>query len=90
MPVAPSAPRALGAPLSGSPSASCSNARVSFGWSEFLTAVALLLILEGLMPFAFPILSKRPTNSCFATRKTLRMIGLSSVVAGILLLLLTD
>ncbi|WP_020558589.1 DUF2065 domain-containing protein [Thiofilum flexile] len=60
-------------------------------WQSLLTAIALLLIIEGLLPFISPGLSKKTyTEFLTYSEKTLRLIGLASIIAGILLLFLTD
>ena len=64
---------------------------MSIGWSDLLTALALLLILEGLLPFISPEGMKKTYEQLIRyPEKTLRIIGLSSILAGILLLFLTD
>ncbi len=56
-------------------------------WSELLTAVALVLILEGIMPFMNPDgLRKMFTLALQLDDSTLRFVGLSSMVAGLVLL----
>ncbi len=58
-------------------------------WQDLLTAFALLLILEGLLPFASPESIKKLYNAMVETpESTLRMIGLASIVAGLVLLYL--
>jgi len=59
-------------------------------WHDLLTALALLLIFEGLMPFASPESLKKVYKSMVETpESTLRKIGLASIVAGLVLLYLT-
>jgi uncharacterized protein len=56
-------------------------------WIDLLSAVALLMVLEGLLPFANPRASRRamamlaqmPDNK-------LRLAGLASILAGLVLL----
>jgi len=56
-------------------------------WHDFLAAVALLLILEGLLPFISPESLKKMYQSILETpESSLRMIGLGSIVAGLILL----
>ena len=56
-------------------------------WSDLLAAVALLLMLEGLLPFANPQGYRRTLASMLKLEeRTLRTIGLVSIVAGLLLL----
>ena len=64
---------------------------MTFNWNDLLTAIALLLILEGLMPFLSPSRLRETYRQLLELPdKTLRTIGLVSVIAGILLLFLTD
>jgi len=56
-------------------------------WHDLFTAIALLLILEGLLPFASPESLKKMYQSILETpENSLRMIGLGSIVAGLILL----
>ena len=56
-------------------------------WHDLLTAVALLLILEGLLPFASPESVKKMYKAMMETpESSLRIIGLASIVAGLVLL----
>lgn len=56
-------------------------------WHDLLTAIALLLILEGLLPFASPETVKKMYKAMLETpEKSMRMIGLASIVAGLILL----
>ena len=58
-------------------------------WQALLTAFALLLILEGLMPFISPGSIKKMYKTMVETpESTLRKIGLASIVAGLVLLYL--
>lgn len=58
-------------------------------WTDFLTAIALLLILEGLLPFASPQSIKKVYKTMIETpESSLRMFGLASIVAGLILLYL--
>jgi hypothetical protein len=64
---------------------------VNIDWSDLINAFALLLILEGLLPFISPTqLKKAYTQIISYPEKTLRIFGLICVIAGILLLFLTD
>ncbi len=59
-------------------------------WHDLLTAVALLLILEGLLPFISPESIKKVYKAMTQTpESSLRMIGLASIVAGLVLLYLS-
>lgn len=56
-------------------------------WSDFLAAVALILVIEGVMPFLSPDTMRRTMQQI--TRlpdRTLRMIGLISMISGSVLL----
>ncbi len=56
-------------------------------WQDLLTAFALLLILEGLLPFASPESIKKVYKTMVETpESTLRKVGLASIVAGLVLL----
>jgi len=58
-------------------------------WTDLLTAIALLLILEGLLPFASPQSIKKVYKTMMETpESSLRMFGLASIVAGLILLYL--
>ncbi len=59
-------------------------------WHDLINAVALLLIFEGLLPFASPASIKKLYRSMMETpESSLRMIGLASIVAGLALLYLS-
>ena len=58
-------------------------------WQDLLSAVALLLIIEGILPFASPAIMRQ----VFATmaemdNRRLRLTGLLSMAAGVVLLYL--
>ncbi len=56
-------------------------------WHDLLNAVALLLILEGLLPFVSPGSIKKIYKTMLQTpESSLRSIGLASIVAGLVLL----
>ncbi len=56
-------------------------------WHDLFNAIALLLIFEGLFPFVSPESLKKLYQSMIETpESSLRMIGLASIVAGLLLL----
>jgi uncharacterized protein YjeT (DUF2065 family) len=58
-------------------------------WSDLLAAVALMLVLEGIMPFLSPAALRRTLLA--ASRmddRALRLAGLASMVAGVVLLYL--
>ena len=56
-------------------------------WSDLLAAVALYLVLEGILPFLNPQAMKRvlTTMATFSDRQ-LRVWGLASMLGGLLLL----
>jgi uncharacterized protein YjeT (DUF2065 family) len=62
---------------------------VNLAWSDLLAALAILLVLEGLLPFLSPGATKRVMAqlSQMAERE-LRIAGLVSVIAGLVLLFL--
>ncbi len=57
-------------------------------WGDLLAACALYLVLEGLLPFASPGLWRRSLAALgqFSDLQ-LRVVGLGSIVAGLVLLL---
>ena len=58
-------------------------------WHDLLNALALLLIFEGLLPFASPTSIRKVYKTMVETpESSLRMMGLASIVAGLVLLYL--
>jgi uncharacterized protein YjeT (DUF2065 family) len=56
-------------------------------WTDFLSAMALVLILEGMMPFANPGWMRKMMASLSQLEDgPLRSAGLISMIAGLLLL----
>ena len=56
-------------------------------WHDLLNAIALLFIFEGILPFASPSSIKDIYKTVIETPESrLRMIGLASIVAGLVLL----
>ena len=56
-------------------------------WSDLWAAFALYLVLEGLMPFANPGAMKRALAQLSQLdERTLRIVGLVSMIAGAVLL----
>ena len=56
-------------------------------WTELLSAVALLLILEGIMPFLNPNWIKRMFLAASQLdNNSLRFVGVSSMLLGVILL----
>jgi hypothetical protein len=56
-------------------------------WADLAAALGLLLVIEGLLPFASPGSSKR-AMAAFSTASdsTLRVAGFASMAAGLVLL----
>lgn len=56
-------------------------------WNELLRALALVMVIEGILPFALPAQWRQAvlTMAGFESR-TLRMIGLVSMLGGLLAL----
>lgn len=58
-------------------------------WSELLTALALLFVLEGLLPFLSPRGYRHSVSQLLQLGdRQLRMIGLGSMLAGVVMLYL--
>lgn len=58
-------------------------------WNEILTALALVLVIEGIMPFMNPgALRRMIVLVAQMDDSTLRVIGLTSMISGVLLLYL--
>ncbi len=56
-------------------------------WRDFLSAVALLLVIEGLLPFLNPQGLRRTLEQLrLLDDRALRLIGLASMVLGAVLL----
>ncbi|MGR8948056.1 MAG: DUF2065 domain-containing protein [Gammaproteobacteria bacterium] len=56
-------------------------------WHDLLAAIALVLVIEGMFPFLNPARFKRHLAMMLQMEeRTLRNIGLGSMVAGIILL----
>ena len=56
-------------------------------WTEILTAVALVLVIEGLIPFSGPSRYRQiVAQMAQLSDNALRGIGLASMLAGLLLL----
>jgi uncharacterized protein len=56
-------------------------------WNELLRALALVLVIEGLMPFAFPAQWRIALQRlALLDTRWLRLAGLGSMFAGVLLL----
>ena len=58
-------------------------------WGDITTALALVLVIEGIMPFLNPAGMRRmPVMVAQLNDTTLRTIGLTSMIIGVLLLYL--
>jgi uncharacterized protein len=56
-------------------------------WNQLLAALAIVCIIEGVMPFIYPGALKRLLGKLSATReRELRIMGFLSIVVGLLLL----
>ena len=56
-------------------------------WNDFLTALALYLVLEGMLPFASPEGWRRSMSAIAElSARQLRAFGLVSMLAGLVLL----
>ncbi len=56
-------------------------------WTEILTAIALLLVIEGILPFVGPDRYKQlVAQLAQLSDNQLRAVGLGSMLAGLLLL----
>ena len=60
-------------------------------WETFLMAIALMLILEGILPFLSPRAWRETFKKMIeANDGQLRFIGLSSMILGLVLLLIVS
>jgi uncharacterized protein YjeT (DUF2065 family) len=58
-------------------------------WSDLLTALALVLVIEGLLPFANPqSLRRMLATVAQLDDRTLRLTGLVSMICGVVMLYL--
>ncbi|MGI9270405.1 MAG: DUF2065 domain-containing protein [Woeseiaceae bacterium] len=58
-------------------------------WTEILTAVSLLLVIEGMLPFIRPSRYKQLVAQIVRlSDNQLRIFGLSAMIAGLVLLLI--
>ncbi len=58
-------------------------------WTEILTAVALVLVIEGMLPFIGPDKYRRLVLQMIQLSDTqLRTIGLTTMISGLLVLLI--
>ena len=62
---------------------------MNLNWNDLLAALALVLIIEGILPFLAPSKLKEVYQSVQQMPdKSLRMMGFGSMVAGLILLFL--
>lgn len=62
---------------------------MNVNWNDLLAAFALVLIIEGILPFLAPSKLKEVYQSVMEMPdKSLRIMGFSSMVAGLVLLFL--
>ncbi len=62
---------------------------MSINWNDLFNAIALVMIIEGILPFASPSALKKTYQSMQELpEKTLRIVGLVSIVLGLLVLFL--
>jgi uncharacterized protein YjeT (DUF2065 family) len=56
-------------------------------WQDFLSAVALMLVIEGILPFISPAVMRQVFATMAAMdNRGLRLTGLLSMAAGVILL----
>jgi hypothetical protein len=56
-------------------------------WNDFLAAIALLLVMEGILPFLNPQALRNTLQQMIKLDdRSLRLIGLGSMLAGVALL----
>ena len=56
-------------------------------WTDFLRAFALLLVLEGILPFAFPARWRENLlRVASLNERVLRLMGLTSMAVGLIIL----
>lgn len=60
-------------------------------WQDFGTALALMFVIEGIMPFLYPSnLRESLKKMAELDNKSLRIVGFSSMVIGVILLYLIN
>lgn len=60
-------------------------------WENFLNAIALMLVLEGILPFLSPQAWREAFKKLTEINDSqIRFVGLTSMLAGILLLIIFD
>lgn len=56
-------------------------------WNDFLAALALMLVIEGVLPFLNPGRFRQALAGMLQVpERTLRLVGLASMIAGALML----
>lgn len=56
-------------------------------WDELLTALALVMVIEGIMPFLSPGVMRSNLQKLIAmTDQNLRILGFFSMISGVILL----
>lgn len=56
-------------------------------WNDFLAALALMLVVEGVMPFLSPGRFRATLAAMLQMpERTLRLVGLGSMIVGVLML----
>ena len=59
-------------------------------WDDLVRAIALVLVIEGMLPFLSPVGWRQAMiQAGRLSDKTLRIIGLASMVVGVLVLYMT-
>lgn len=57
-------------------------------WVDIFTALALVLVIEGLMPFLSPSTFRGAMQAILSrSDSTMRLVGLSSMIGGVLILM---
>ena len=56
-------------------------------WQDIFTAIALMLVIEGIIPFSNPQVFRKTLSSVLKMNdSSLRVVGVASLMAGLLLL----
>lgn len=62
---------------------------MSLEWVDILSAFGLMLVIEGIMPFALPTKWRAMMAMAITqTNRSLRVMGISSMLVGLVILLL--
>ena len=62
---------------------------MTLAWGDLLTALALLLVIEGIMPFVSPqSLRRMLAAAAQLDDRSLRIVGLVSMICGVVMLYL--